>query len=73
MNSGGYVFDERLTPCPPDHVHGCPGLVGGDHEINPDYLVPDEWEEDEEGYLVTRLSYEDREGQPEFNGAFDRW
>ncbi len=49
------------------HVFGCPGAAGGDH------LVPDDWFEDEEGYLRAPLSYENREGLPEFNGAFNRW
>lgn len=31
------------------------------------------WHEDEHGYVVASLSYENREGQPEFNGAFEKW
>lgn len=49
------------------HLPGCQGAAGGDH------LVPDDWFEDEEGYLRAPLSYENREGLPEFNGAFNRW
>lgn len=67
--SGGYIPEEgeRITCDEPGHVQGCLGVIGGDHEVDP------EWEEDEEGYVTTRLSYENREGDPAFNGAFDRW
>ena len=41
-------------------------------EAEADEEVPDDWE-DEEGYLVAPLSYENREGDPAFNGAFNRW
>jgi hypothetical protein len=30
-------------------------------------------DEDEEGYLRAPLSYENREGDPNLNGAFDKW
>lgn len=32
-----------------------------------------DWEEDEEGYVTAPLSYENREGDPALNGAFDKW
>ena len=49
------------------HLPGCPGAAGGDH------LVPPDWFEDEDGYLRAPLSYENREGDPNFNGAFNAW
>ena len=55
----------------PGHVRGCTGRAGGDHEL--DSAPDDDWTEDEEGYVVAPLSYENREGDPAFNGAFDRW
>ena len=42
-------------------------------EAEADEEVADDWEEDEEGYLVAPLNYENREGDPAFNGAFNAW
>lgn len=40
----------------------------------PDPQAPeDDWTEDEDGYVRAPLSYENREGDPAFNGAFDKW
>jgi hypothetical protein len=39
--------------------------------VFPDDTVPDDWTEDEDGFLVAPL--DNREGLPEFNGAFDKW
>lgn len=49
------------------HTFFCQGAAGGEHEIDPDWFV------DEEGFVRSRLSYENREGDPAFNGAFSRW
>lgn len=59
FTTGGYIFseDEHLTPCPPVHVKGCAGPVGGDHEIAPDYLVPEDWTVNAEGFLVAPLDW----------------
>jgi hypothetical protein len=34
MTTGGYVLTdgETIPTCPDDHVPGCPGPFGGDHE-----------------------------------------
>ena len=55
----------------PGHVWGCPGRAGGDHVLD-DAPDPD-WYEDAEGYVRAPLSYENREGDPAFNGAWTRW
>lgn len=31
------------------------------------------WQTDNAGCVIESLSYEDREGDPAFNGAFDKW
>lgn len=55
--------DQHGETCQEDgHIFGCPGAAGGDHLF-----------EDEDGWLKTPLSYENREGDPAFNGAFDKW
>ena len=38
-------------------------------EVEPD----PSWTEDDEGWVRAPLSYENREGNPAFNGAFDKW
>ena len=60
------------------HIDGCPGAAGGDHEVRVSYLRCSECGDLLDGYgrceLHGTLDPEfDREGQPEFNGAFDRW
>lgn len=60
--------DLRPDQCQEEHhVPGCPGAAGGDHEPDP------AWFEDEDGWVMAPLSYENREGDPAFNGAFDKW
>ncbi len=70
--TGGYIIQEgeHFEPCPPDHIFGCAGPFGGQHEVDPEYLVPDDWFEDEDGYLRAPLSYMNVEGDPTRNGAF---
>jgi hypothetical protein len=76
---GNDQFGETCSE--PGHVHGCPGMAGGDHELIRDAVRevldldgPDpSWFEDEEGYVRAPLNYENREGDPAFNGAFDKW
>lgn len=72
MNPNGSTSDDLLPELchEPGHVHGCPGMAGGDHEFE---SFPEDWFEDDEGYVRVPLSYENREGDPAFNGAFDRW
>lgn len=39
------------------HVYGCPGAAGGDHEIDPLYLFPEDWTVNAEGFLVAPLDW----------------
>lgn len=58
------------------HVFGCTGRAGGEHHLDPDYFADPSWFEDEDGYVrepfINRGDL-NREGDPAFNGAFDRW
>jgi hypothetical protein len=105
---GNDQFGETCSE--PGHVHGCPGMAGGDHElverlidlttvpgrieaafqiVRADLRIEEleeevrhlkaelasrgDWFEDDEGYVRAPLSYENREGEPAFNGAFSKW
>ncbi len=72
MNPNASRSDDLIpeTCQEPGHVEWCPGRAGGEHEIE---SIPADWFEDAEGYLRAPLSYENREGDPAFNGAFNAW
>lgn len=65
------------------HVPGCPGMAGGDHEYVTaplSMLRCDECGDLLDGYGACDIhgpldieAFENREGDPAFNGAFDRW
>ncbi len=79
VKTSTYDHDALPETCSEDHVPGCPGRAGGDHE----YIVPVSYMRCSEcgdllddGECVTHGLLdpnEGREGLPEFNGAFDRW
>ncbi len=79
IKSPTYDHDiEDIGSCPEDHVPGCPGRAGGDHEL----IVPlsmlrcSECGDLLDGFGACEVHGQlddNREGDPAFNGAFDRW
>jgi hypothetical protein len=73
----GYAGDPGASAPRCESYRGHPG----GHFIRPPaYHPPDghnlgrgDWTEDAEGFVRAPLSYENREGDPAFNGALDKW
>lgn len=79
--TAGLVYDHDALPetCHAEgHIPGCAGRAGGDHEYLTSALSMLRCSECEDllddGICANHGPLDDgREGQPEFNGAFDRW